>query len=109
MGVINSEKLPMNKAPRYVTEQLGCEHGSLSSYDPPGHYCQKYVARKGESCGMVARCQIVSFNGQGNSPKRDYVKVTIEMSELGETHSSLSNCQTFSLSSVELHGRDVVI
>ena len=37
------------------------------------------------------------------------MKVTIEMSELGETHSKLSNCQTFSLLSlVELHGRDVV-
>ena len=37
---------PINKAPNYVTEQLGCEHDSLSSYEPQCHNCQEYAARK---------------------------------------------------------------
>ena len=101
-------KAPINKAPKNVMEKLVCEHGSLSSYDPPDHCCQKYVARKGKSCSMVVGCQKVSCNEQGRSSKRGFAKVTIEMSEMEETHSRPSDCQTFSLSSVELHRRDVV-
>ena len=98
----------MNKAPKYVTEQLGCELDSLSSYESLCHKCQEYAARKGECRSMMARCQIVSFKERGNSAKRGPLKVIIEISESGRTHLKLSNCQTFCLSSVELHGRDDV-
>ena len=101
-------KLSISKVPEIRNGTVELQTWFSFIYDRPGHYCRKYAARKGESCRIVARCQIVSFNERGNSSRGDFMKVTIGMSELGETHSRLSNCQTFSLSSVELHGRDVV-
>lgn len=93
---------------KYASEQMGCEHGPLSSYDPPRPPLSKVRRRKRGISQYGSKRPNRKLRRTRYLFERKLCNNNNRNLGIGKTHSRLSDCQTCSLSSVKLHGRDVV-